>query len=259
MNRTTVRSVLTAALSLGTIATAHAVPLYFDFTGNIQDGSGTAIAGGFTLETDRLAGSAPTPAHRSWVDFEPANRVETVAQLAFGDRNITVPAGPGTSYVVINFFDGCTPAECSNQLFDNFGVFASTVDREIVPGFTGTYSSQNFYFASAGINRLPDAPFIEAFDYFDAAQVDPTSIVSLPLYDMIGFFSEDTFDCVDGACVSLGQGTSFSFTIDSVDRGVGSRSVPEPGTLGLLGGGLLAAYWMRRRQMPALAPRQQRA
>lgn len=259
MKRTTVRSALAAAFSLGTIATAHAVPLYFDFTGTIQDGSGTVISGGFSLETDRLTGSAPIPAIRSWVDFEPANRVESVAQLAFGDRSITVPAGPGSSYVVINFFDGCTPAACSNQQFDNFGIFASTADREIVPGFTGTYSSQSFYFASAGITRLPDAPFIEAFEYFDAAQVDPTSVVSLPLYDVIGFFSEDTFDCVDGACMSLGQGTSFSFTIDSVERGVGSRSVPEPGTLGLLGAGLLAAHWMRRRQKPVPAPHQQRA
>jgi hypothetical protein len=259
MKRTTVRSAIAAAFSLGTIATANAVPLYFDFTGNIQDGTGTAISGGFSVETDRLTGSAPTPAHRSWVDFEPANRAESVAHLAFGDRNITVPSGTGTSYVVINFYDGCTPADCPNHQFDNFGVFASTVDREIVPGFTGTYSSQSFYVASAGITRLPDAPFMEAFDYFDAAQVDPTSIVTLPLFDLIGFFSEDTFDCVDGACVALGQGTSFSFTIDSVERGVGSRSVPEPGTLGLLGAGLMTALWMRRRQKLELAPRQQRA
>jgi hypothetical protein len=259
MKRTTVRSAIAAAFSLGITATTNAVPLYFDFTGTIQDGTGTAISGGFSLETDRLAGSAPTPALRSWVDYEPANRAESVAHLDFGDRSITVPSAPGTSYVVINFFDGCTPAACSNQAFDNFGIFASTADREIVPGFTGTYRSQSFYFASAGITRRPDAPFMEAFDYFDAAQLDPTSVVTLPLYDVIGFFSEDTLDCVDGACVSLGQGSSFGFTIDSVERGTGSRSVPEPGTLGLSGVGLLAAYWMRRRQKPELAPRQHRA
>ncbi len=259
MKRTTVRSAITAAISLGTATAANAVPLYFDFTGNIQDGSGTAISGGFTLETDRFTGSRPNPAISSWVDYEPVNRVDEVAHLAFGAQNISFPTGPGTSYVVANFFDGCTPAACSGSQFDNFGLFASSADREIVPGFTGSYSSQSFYVASAAIRLDPGSGAREAFDSFDAAQVDLTSVVSLPLYDLVGFYSHGFYDCIDGACVANDRSSSFGFTIGSVDRGLGARSVPEPGTLGLLGAGALAALLTRRRQKLELAPRQQRA
>jgi len=244
--------VAAAALSLGFASLAQAIPIYFDFTGTIN-GAGTTLAGGFTFETDRLVEASPNPALRSWIDWQPVDPAEPLAYLAFGGRDVTFSPGAGTTYALMNFSDACPSTGCPPQQVENFSLFAGSTDGEFTADFTGSINTYSFYFSSAAFVRLPDFPFIQGFDYFDGAQLDPTSIVSLPLYDAFGYFSEDTYDCVDGSCVSSGP-RDFGISIDTVTRGIGARSVPEPGTLGLSGAGFLAALLMRRRK-----PRQQHA
>jgi hypothetical protein len=255
MKRTIRCAALAATCSLGFAGTASAVPIHFDFTGTITgvenlEGAiaGAAISGGFTFETDRLAaGHAPGSPQYSWVDLEPEGLIEPYAFLNFGGREVAYPSAAIGNYAVINFFDACTPI-CAPFNVENFGMFAST-GHSAAPDFTGLMQHSSFYFASAALTRLADPPFIEAFDYFDGAQVDPTSIVTLPLYDLAGFYSQGTMDCVSGGCVNIAPG-SLGFTIDSVTRGIGARAVPEPGTLGLLVAGLAGLLLFRRRVRP---------
>jgi hypothetical protein len=252
MKRTFRCAALAAAFSLGLAGTASAVPIHFDFTGTITGvegvegvAVGAAISGGFTFETDRLVGThrAGDPQY-SWLDLEPVGLTEPYAFLNFGGRELAYPSAASGNYAVINFFDACRP-DCGPLGPENFGMYAST-GHSAAPDFTGIIQHSAFYFASAALTRLPDPPFIETFDYFDGAQVDPTSIVTLPLYDMVGFYSGGTMDCVLGACVNTDSG-SLGFSIDSVTRGIGARAVPEPGTLGLLAVGLAGLLLFRRR------------
>ncbi len=261
MKRTLRCAALAAACSLGLAATASAVPIHFDFTGSITgvDGVegiaiGAAIGGGFTFETDRLAGThrAGDPQY-SWLDWEPVGLTEPYAFLNFGGRELAYPSAAPGNYAVINFFDACRPV-CAAFGAENFGMYAST-GHSPAPDFTGMFEYGAFYFASAALTRLPDPPFIETFDYFDGAQVDPTSIVTLPLYDMVGFYSGGTMDCVLGACVDVDP-HSLGFSIDSVTRGIGARAVPEPGTLGLLAVGLAGLLLVRRRSAARHSHRQ---
>ena len=256
MKRTLARSAVAAVCSLGFAGTAGAIPIHFDFTGtitgveNVKGATvGAVISGGFTFETERLAfGHAPGSPQYSWVDHEPEGLTEPYAFLNFGGREVAYPSAATGNYAVINFFDACTPI-CAPFGVENFGMFAST-GHSAAPDFTGLMQQSSFYFASAALTRLTDPPFIEAFDYFDGTQVDPTSIVTLPLYDLAGFYSQGTMDCVSGGCTNIAPG-SLGFTIDSVTRGIGARAVPEPGTLSLLAASL-AGLWLFRRRARAL-------
>ncbi len=252
MKRTFRCAALAAACSLGFACTASAVPIHFDFTGTITGVEGvegarseqqSAVASP-SRPTVLAAGHAPGSPQYSWVDLEPEGLTEPYAFLNFGGREVAYPSAATGNYAVINFFDACTPI-CAPFGVENFGMFAST-GHSAAPDFSGLMQQSSFYFASAALTRLADPPFIEAFDYFDGAQVDPTSIVTLPLYDLAGFYSQGTMDCVLGGCVNIAPG-SLGFSIDSVTRGIGARAVPEPGTLSLLAASLAGLWLFRRR------------
>lgn len=239
MNRTSRCAALAATCSLAIAGTAGASPIYFDFTATIiavegVEGAqvGATLRGGYTFETDRLVSmhGAGEPNY-SFQDWQPTGLAEPYAYLGIGDRELTFPAGAGLNLAVINFFDACRPL-CEPQSPENFNIFVSS-DSAPLPGFTGTMQNTGFYFASAAFTRLAEAPFIQPFDYFDGAQVDAASIVTLPLYDTVGFYSENTLSCVEGGCVNVGA-RSMTYSIQSVTRGIGVRAVPEPGALGLM-------------------------
>jgi hypothetical protein len=252
MNRTSRRAALAAACSLAITHTAGASPIYFDFVATITAVDGVAgaevgatIRGGYTFETDRLVSmhGAGDPNY-SFQDWQPANLAAPYAWLDFGGHELTFPAGTGLNFAAINFFDACRPV-CEPQSAENFNIFVSS-DSAPLAGFTGTMENTGFYFASAAFTRLPGEPFIQPFDYFDLAQVDATSIVSLPLYDTVGFYSESTLSCVEGGCASVGA-RSMTYSIQSVTRGIGARAVPEPRSLGLLAAGFAGLLLVRRR------------
>jgi hypothetical protein len=59
-------------------------------------------------------------------------------------------------------------------------------------------------------------------------------------------FYEETYDCTSGACVAH-RNFEHQLVVDTVSRSVISTSVPEPGTLGLLGAALGGLLLRRRR------------
>jgi hypothetical protein len=241
--------VYSALLSLGLSGAASATPFWFDFTGTISGGVNDVgpISGGFTFDTDRLyEPTLPVSSQRQWIDWMPTNLGEPLAFLDFGGESRTFPAGAGTNYGLISFVDACDINGCQPNSLENFSLFFSATDQVMSPDFTGTARTTTFYFSSAALTTLPDFPYIHTFDYFDLAQVDPTSIVSLPLHTMFGSYSETTFNCVLGACETA-DFRSFGVTVDDVTRGIGPREVPEPGTLVLMVAGLGGIFLIRRR------------
>jgi hypothetical protein len=255
-----------ALIAMSLVGTAQAVPIYFDFTGTITGASysyplpagapttvegyalGEAVSGGFNFETDRLYDAGTFGFQHSWVDWQPANLTEPLTFLSFGGRDVALPVYPsGSNYTYISFVDACTPT-CNPGWMENFNLFTTSTDQEITTAdFTGTTHRSSLFVSSAAYFSVPDYPYSEHFDYFDGATVDPLSIVSLPLFTMIGIYSEETVNCVAGACTN--QSLQFNFSLDSVSRGVGPRtSVPEPGTLGLLGAAAFGLLLFGRRR-----------
>jgi hypothetical protein len=253
MKRTLHRGALAALGLIAVTNTADAVPIHIDFSGTTYPGSseaglgvadGDPISGGFTLETDDLVYNGLHGSTRSWVVTQPAS---PLAYLRLGSRDLQFPSGSGTTIGILQFTDDCTPASCSVGA-DNFSFYVAT-DEPKDAGFTGIAHSWSFYFASLAITRPPGASsvdYFDYFDYFDGMQVEPLSLVTLPLHDTFGSYFEDTLSCAEGFCESTG-GKSLGFNIDSVTRGVGARAVPEPGTLGMMAFALTGMLLVRRR------------
>jgi len=240
---------------------AQAVPVYFDFTGTITGSSvsppdglmGSPLSGGFNFETDRLLEAPPLTSGQStqytFVDWQPSGLSEPFAFLNFGGGSLSWP-NYESSYSLINFFESCSVSGCPPQTGENFNLQATTGDAWS-PDFTGTMRTNFLFFLSAAETRLPDYPFFESFNYFEPEDVAPTSIVTLPLYSLVGLFSETSYSCVEGACSTI-EDRQYTFSVDSVSRGEGPRPVPEPGTLELFGVALAGMLFLRRRQTALL-------
>lgn len=239
------RAVAAATLSFGFAGFSHAVPVYFDFTGTVTISSqagavGQAVSGGFNFETDRLLALSPADGTQyTTVDWMPTGLTEPMGFASIGDLSISLPAH-GLYYGGINFVDGCQP-ECNLGWRENFNLQVISQDL-IASNFTGQWRSSSLSLFNS----------YEA-DAFDGAGIGPLDALTLPLAQLLGTYNEWIYDCIDGACAVTGQ-LEYQYSIDTVSRGIGPRSVPEPGTLGLLGaalGGLL----LRRRRVMQASPR----
>lgn len=243
MRKSVRRSALAATLSFGFASFAHAVPVYFDFTGTVTVSSqagevGLAVSGGFNFETDRLF-TLPPPSdgiQYTTVDWMPTGLTEPMGFVSIGDRSFSLPAH-GLYYGGINFADGCQP-ECNLGWRENFNLQVISEDP-FQPNFTGERRSTSLI-------------LINAYDAnaFDGSALTPLDALTLPLASLLGVYNEWIYDCVDGACAVAGQ-IQYQYDIATVSRGVGPRSVPEPGTLGLLGAALGGLLLRRRRATQA--------
>jgi PEP-CTERM motif len=248
MNKNLAR-VAIAALAFGSAGLAQAVPIYFEFSGSVSQASattglGTAISGGFNLETDRLLSSGPgSGIQHSFVDWQPSGLADPLSFLDFAGSHHEIPAY-SSSYAAISFADGCQPI-CNTGWSENFNLGAYTQDTWSA-GFTGQLRSSSISLFNTYRNELADYPFYEGYDAFAGATAVPLDSISLPLAYLDGIFFESISDCVDGNCTT-GNSDYFVFRVDTLTRGVGPKTVPEPGTLGLLATGMMLGFATRRR------------
>lgn len=240
-----------AAVAAATLAFggfAQAVPIYFDFTGTVTGSSpgATTVSGGFTFESDRLLLlNTGIPNQYDFMDLQPTGLTEPLAFIDFGGIHREIPS-LALNAAGVTFSDVCRPA-CDPGAVENVQLSALTIDP-FIEGFTGQRRRADLFLYNTYWNRLPEFPYYEMYDGFDGATADPLDLVTMTLADLSGTYYESVYDCVDGECTQTFEGSPFvQFTIDTVTRGVGPRSVPEPGPLGLLGAALAGVFLLRRR------------
>ena len=244
-----ISGVLCVIVLAGVSRTASAVPVYFEFTGSITGtmGSyaasgleGTAISGGFYFETDGLTQDA-----NPWSTvYSDPSASGVFASLNFGTTSITFPIHPEANVMSMAFRDFCDGSLCDEPyLGDAIELYASTstvpFETRTAPGFVGQFFE----------TKMTVTAYQYRGDFLDAEQVVPTDLVSLPLPEVFGGYSERLYTCNGGGGCNIPVDNGVSFAISSVSRGVDVRSVPEPGTLGLsvaAGFGLLLLGGRRR-------------
>jgi hypothetical protein len=263
-----------AVTALGVAGIAQAVPIYFDFTGTVnglgvsgaaypspyESWIGQSFSAGFTFETERLfAGPLGTdPLSVDFVDYGNPGPDQSSSHLTIGDETMAFPS-QANQYTVMTFNDACSPAPptCTPHRYEDLVLFGFTSDMPLdySTGATGTFHSSSLYFFSSVpmvTNPLDPLDRLPAFDYFDVlAGIDPTLILSLPMYDMQASFTVQETICDNGNCVQ-GAIVTTGLNVTSVTRGIASTSVPEPGTLGLFGVALAGMLFLRRRQTALL-------
>jgi len=257
MKRIFSRALCAVALA-GLSASASAVPIYFNFTGTVNqaDGSfaqsgleGAAVSGGFVFQTESL--TRMLSPDLGMVQYFDESMSGSNAFLNIGTRSIAFPYYPQGHINNIVFADTvCNDVvfHCSPADFERFHLVASSLDDDFAtvssPDYIGTHRR-----AHLGVMAYD----WRVANYFDWSTVGPVDIVSLPFESIGGYYSESTYVCPgDTFCTSSGGG--ISFTIDSVTRGFGpATSVPEPGALGLLGAAGLGLLLFGRRHRKASA------
>jgi hypothetical protein len=256
MKKTFECAVLTATM-IAAASLAHATPIDIQFTGTVTQAgavtsNGTAVSGGFHLETDRLlsTGAPASGIQYGFVDWQPAGLTQPLGYLDFSGTHHEVPAY-ANNYALVNFVDGCNPL-CNTGWAEDFNVGAYT--QESIPtGYTGQVRGSSITLFNVYEVLLPAYPFFQEYDAFDGATAKPLDILSLPLARVDGSYTEQVLDCVDGACTTLSY-DYFVFGVDSLTRAVSPTAVPEPGTLGLMALAF-STLLLSRRRVPARIPR----
>ena len=263
-----------AVAAFGFSGLTQAVPLYFDFTGTVSSVGGSPypspnegrvgqnFSAGFTFETDRLFWN--TDRNPSGVAdlcrLRQSGPDASSSHLTIGGETFAFPSQP-YQYTMMTFNDACSPAppNCTHGWAEDIVLFGFSSDMPLdSSNATGTFRSTSLLFLSS-VPSLPHptdpATRIPAFDYFDVtAGIDPTVILNLPMYDLFATFSVSETICNNGSCVG-GASEQMQLNVTGVTRGIASTSVPEPGTLGLLGVALAGMWMLRRRQYAPLLQR----
>jgi hypothetical protein len=243
---------LCAVALAGLSSTASAVPIYFDFTGTVTTAlgpmsglEGTAVSGGFTIETNGLTRFEDPDPYQGNLAFHDNDGSRTYTFLNFGTQSVTFPVYPQSNAGSIVFHDEqCFYNTCHPGLeLDTFALYADSSDSgfglNVPPDFVGT-----FHESTMGVIVQGDNDFI---DRTTAAPIDIATQTLLPTQAMYGYYGDFLFTCRAQTLCSRDD-NSFAFTIESVTRGVGPRAVPEPGTLGLLAAALAGMFFALRRR-----------
>ncbi len=242
-------SAVFAAAAIASAGIAQAVPIHFEFTGVVRQASattpdGTAVSGALDFDTDRLlfAGSSGGIQY-SFIDWQPADLAQPLGSIDFAGTHHEVP-NYSENYALLNFVDGCQPL-CNTGWAEDFNLSAYTEDPWS-PGYTGQLRSSSIQLFNLYETVIPDFPYYQEYDAFDGATAVPLDVMTLPLGRLDGTFTEGVSDCVDGNCTTLSY-DYFVFDVTSLTRSFGTTaSVPEPGTLGLLGIAALGMLLFRR-------------
>lgn len=252
MNSILARGAMTViALSIAGIS--QAVPIRFQFSGNTYDG--TRASGQFFIETAglRQLDTPPTVPQKTFTDLLGLNDRPVPMLGSFSVGGTTYDMGsylPG-GYGGISFVDVCTPV-CFPNTRENWNISLYQQDYPFGGAFpaSGIYTFQSMSFLSGTPYSFEHT---ESFDFLDNNITRPEDILTLPLLQMTGVFYEETVTCVAGACSST-RNFEYQINVDTVSRSVVSTSVPEPGTLALLGAALAGMFFVRRRRAAEFSP-----
>jgi len=239
-----------AALAVGFAGVSQAIPVQFDFSGTVDDG--TRGTGQFIIETDglvQLAFGGPDYPQKTFTDLlGPQNRPTPIlgsftANSTTYDLGSYLPGGNGN----VNFVDVCRP-DCLPGWSENWSLSLYQQDFPYAsPQPAGGYTYRSLYF----ISQTPyDIDHTQSFDFLDNSVTRPEDILTLPLLQLGAVFYEETVNCSTGVCSRV-RNVEYHVNVDTVTRGVVSTSVPEPGTLTLFAAALAGLFFVRRRATSA--------
>jgi hypothetical protein len=244
-------------------ASAHAVPMVFDFTGTVSatyhsdyvnqthgtdvSQAGQIVTGRIVLELDDLASfneATERGTYISFVDLLNTPSEPITSELSIGGIAHDVGAYSGDGGALVAFdsrglpaCEGCSPERDRLSISDRSMEYWLRDGADAPPPPPGEYS-----YRSLTLNwNDPDW----AVDFIDLSQgFQPLDLIQWVSTLVPGaFYVTSVMDCADRQCTTTSSSET-RFIINSL--AISTPSVPEPGTLALFGIGLLGGAVARR-------------